>query len=200
MCPFNGSMIRRPASLHRVRRDPFPGFISTIRTLRLPADHPAALRCLRLAVPPSHLVVRSDRPEMGKPIGQECFGCGHPHSRAHRWNRRDLPSSWGAPIARLPCSQTPAGQPLPDPYRTAVWPPRRIRRGRQHCAFRGSITPPPSSLCTLRRVDRSTTAQHALPGAGQAFPGRLDYLQGSNRRFPSTSLPPSPSLAWRESA
>ena len=144
---------------------------------------------------------RSLRPARdGKPVDQGCFGCGHPQHRAHRWNRRDLPSSWGTPIARMPCSLTPAGQPFPDHCRTAVLPPLRTRRGRPHCAFRGSITPPSSSLCTLRRVDRSTTAQHALPGAGQAFPDRLYYLQGSNRRFQSTSHPPSPSLAWRESA
>jgi len=190
VCPFNGSMIRRPASLHRVRRDPFPGFLSTIRTLRLPADHPAALRCLRLAVPPSHLAIRSDRPEMGQPIGQECFGCGHPKGRAVRWNRRDLPSSWGAPMARSPCSLTPVGQPVPDHFGMAVLPPLRIRRRRQHCAFRGSITPLPSSLCTLRQVDRSTTAQHSLPGAGQALPDRLDYLQGSDRRFQILHLIP----------
>jgi hypothetical protein len=112
----------------------------------------------------------------GKPIDQECFGCGHPKDRAVRWNRRDLPSSWGAPMARLPCSLTPVGQPIPDHCGTAVLPSRRIRRRRQHCAFRGSITPLSSSLCTLRRVDHSTTAQHALPGAGQALPDRLDYL------------------------
>ena len=126
----------------------------------------------------------------GKPIDQECFGCGHPKGRAVRWNRRDLPSSWGAPMARSPCSLTPVGQPRPDPYRAAVWPPLRIRRRRQHCAFRGSITPLPSSLCTLRQVDRSTPAQHSLPGAGQALPDRLDYLQGSDRRFQILHLIP----------
>ena len=93
-------------------------------------------------------------------------------------------------MARSPCSLTPVGQPVPDHFGTAVWPPLRIRRRRQHCAFRGSITPLPSSLCTLRRVDHSTTAQHSLPGAGQALPDRLDYLQGSNRRFQILHLIP----------
>src|SRR4030042_5167456 len=35
-------------------RDRFPRFHGTTNTLRLPAAHPAALRCLRLAVPLAH--------------------------------------------------------------------------------------------------------------------------------------------------
>ena len=56
--PDPGSNIRHPLSvfpsLHRVLRDQFPGFYSTMKVLRLPADHPAALRFLRLAVPRLH--------------------------------------------------------------------------------------------------------------------------------------------------
>jgi hypothetical protein len=56
--PGPGSTIRHPLSvfpsLHRVPRDQFPGFISTMRVLRLPAAHPTALRFLRLAVPRLH--------------------------------------------------------------------------------------------------------------------------------------------------
>ena len=54
-----GPNIRHPISvfpsLHRVPRDQFPGFIGTMRVLRLLAAHPTALRCLRLAVPASCL-------------------------------------------------------------------------------------------------------------------------------------------------
>ncbi len=56
--PGSGSNTRHPLSvfpsLHRVLRDQFPGFISTMRVLRLPAAHPTALRFLRLAVPRLH--------------------------------------------------------------------------------------------------------------------------------------------------
>ena len=59
--PDPGSNIRHPLSvlpsLHRVLRDQFPGFISTMQVLRLPDAHPAALRFLRLAVPQRSLVV-----------------------------------------------------------------------------------------------------------------------------------------------
>ena len=56
--PGPESNIRHPLSvfpsLRRVLRDQFPGFISTMRVLRLLAAHPAALRFLRLAVPRLH--------------------------------------------------------------------------------------------------------------------------------------------------
>ncbi len=56
--PGLGSNIRHPLtvfpSLDRVLRDQFPGFISTMRVLRLLAAHPTALRFLRLAVPRLH--------------------------------------------------------------------------------------------------------------------------------------------------
>jgi len=51
--PALGSAGRRSASLPRVLRGEFPCFGGTIEVLRLPAARPAALRCLRLAVPPA---------------------------------------------------------------------------------------------------------------------------------------------------
>jgi hypothetical protein len=56
MFPSIESVGRRFASLHRVLRGEFPCFDGTIKALRLPAAHPAALRCLRLAVPRLHSV------------------------------------------------------------------------------------------------------------------------------------------------
>ena len=44
---------RRLASLYRVLRGEFPCFSGIIKALRLPAARPAALRYLRLAVPPA---------------------------------------------------------------------------------------------------------------------------------------------------
>jgi hypothetical protein len=54
MFPSIGSAGRRFAFLHRVLRGEFPCFNGTIKALRLPTAHPAALRCLRLAVPRLH--------------------------------------------------------------------------------------------------------------------------------------------------
>jgi len=74
--PGPGSNIRHPLSvfpsLHRVLRDQFPGFISTMRVLRLPAAHPAALRCLRLAVPLRSLVVFAPRRTSEPPRPLRC--------------------------------------------------------------------------------------------------------------------------------
>mgnify|MGYP000143256834 CR=1 FL=1 len=52
ICPSRSPIIRSTASLHRVPWGGFPDFRSTISGLRLLAPRPAALRCLRLAVPP----------------------------------------------------------------------------------------------------------------------------------------------------
>ena len=61
LVPGPGPNIRHPLSvfpsLHRVLRDQFPGFIGSMRVLRLPAVHPAALRYLGLAVPRLHSLV-----------------------------------------------------------------------------------------------------------------------------------------------
>ena len=56
--PGLGSYIRHPLSvfpsLDRVLRVQFPGFIGSMKVLRLPAAHLTALRFLRLAIPRLH--------------------------------------------------------------------------------------------------------------------------------------------------
>jgi hypothetical protein len=73
--PALGSAGRRFASLPRVLRGEFPCFSGSIKALRLPAAHPAALRCLRLAVPQRSLVLFAPqrtsaplRPGVGDPV------------------------------------------------------------------------------------------------------------------------------------
>ena len=111
--PALGSAGRRFASLPRVLRGEFPCFDGTIKALRLPAARPAALRCLRLAVPQRSLVLFAPR-RTSAPPGP---GVGNPGLRPGLALRRrqDLPSSWGTPIVRLPCSA--------DAGRTAVTRP-----------------------------------------------------------------------------
>src|SRR2546422_1019059 len=60
--------------------------------------------------------------------------------------------------------------------------------------FRGSITRPARSLCTLRSVDCSTTTQHTVPAGGQPWPGGIGHPQGPAERFPSDILHPSSSF------
>jgi len=73
--PSRGSAGRRFASLPRVLRGEFPCFSGTLKALRLPAARPAALRCLRLAVPQRSLVRFAPRrtsappkPGVGNPV------------------------------------------------------------------------------------------------------------------------------------
>ena len=75
MFPSVESAGRRFASLDRVLRGEFPCFDGTIKALRLPAARPAALRCLRLAVPQRSLVRFAPRrtsappkPGVGNPV------------------------------------------------------------------------------------------------------------------------------------
>jgi hypothetical protein len=72
--PALGSAGRRFASLPRVLRGKFPCFCGSIKALRLPAAHPAALRCLRLAVPQRSLVLFAP-PRTSAPPGP---GVGNP--------------------------------------------------------------------------------------------------------------------------
>ncbi len=81
MFPSIESADRRFAFLHRVLRGEFPCFDGTIKALRLPAAHLAALRFLRLAIP--RLFVNEG---LSNPVTPD----------PGAWRRRDLPSSWGS--------------------------------------------------------------------------------------------------------
>ena len=61
MLPSISSDVRRFASLQWLLQGEFPSFNSTIKSLRLPAAHPAVLRFLRLAVPQLVLVLFAPR-------------------------------------------------------------------------------------------------------------------------------------------
>ena len=110
--PDPGSNIRHPLSvfpsLHRVPRDRFPGFIGTMRALRLPAARPAALRCLRLAIPRFHSLCSLLDGRVRR-RGLELV-TRYLHPGICRGNELDLPSSWGTPIVRLHMFQSDSGR------------------------------------------------------------------------------------------
>ncbi len=95
-------------SLHRVLRDQFAGFIGTMKVLRLPAAHPTALRCRRLAVPRLHSL-RSLLDGRVRRRGQELV-TRYLHPGIDRGDELDLPSSWGTPIVRLHMFQSDSGR------------------------------------------------------------------------------------------
>jgi hypothetical protein len=169
--PCSGASLPSTGSV----RVAFPRFLGTIKALRLPAAPPAALRCLRLAVP------RGRSARSVSPAATERQAAGlelvtrYPQPGLLPWRRQDLPSSWGAPIPVCPCSSTPAGRSAPDQNRASAWPPLWERRRRRRSAnFRGSIAWLPGSLPTHHDASYPDTAQGSLPGAGQAL---LDGLQ-----------------------
>jgi len=186
-------MIRRPASLHAVPRcaqgshASREGFVrlpfGTIRTLRLPAVHPAALRFSSLGGGVDALVASLPTALRARAAGDlDLLGFVRPAlAECSRRRRRDLPSSWGTPIAPSPGSSTPAGpRRLTRNVRDAVTrPPWRQRQGLLHCGFRGSIPRLWCSLSTLRPGGRPPGTQDSLPAAGQALPDGL-----STRRVP----------------
>ena len=110
--PGPGSNTRHPLSvfpsLHRFLRDQFPGFISTMRVLRLPAAHPTALRFLRLAVPRLHSLFSLPDGRVRRQGLELVTRCLQPGIR--RGANRVLPSSWGISIVRLHMFQSDAGR------------------------------------------------------------------------------------------
>lgn len=93
------------------------------------------------------------------------------------------PRFLGSPHARVPCSHDPGGISAPGHsalrYCLPLYPQRRLP---QHYAFRGSITRPRCSLCTLRRVGypspRNTRFRLLT-----SFTGRDLYPLGTVERF-----------------
>ena len=108
MFPSIESAGRRFAFLHRVLRGEFPCFDGTIKALRLPDATPAALRCLRLAVPRLHslcLLLDGRVRRRGLELVTRYL-----HPGIDRGDELDLPSSWGTTIVRLHMFQSDAGR------------------------------------------------------------------------------------------
>ena len=131
MFPSTGSAGRRFASLHRVLRGEFPCFSSTIKALRLPAAHPAALRCLRLAVPQRFTRwVRSPADECTAGAWSWSPGVS---SRVSPRKRQDPPKFLGnpnCPFAHVPT--TPAGLLAPDRFTVQQRGPRYMNSEGSH--------------------------------------------------------------------
>lgn len=121
----------------------------------------------------------------------------HPAPRARR--RQGLSGSWGTPIAYMPRSLTPARSPRPAFLGVSMLPSVYLTTSALAAIiFRGSITRPAHSLCTLRRTDRSASTQHSVPAGGQPLPGGTCSPPGPGGRFQSvsiTSRSPSPGFA-----
>ena len=117
---------------------------------RNPTARPAALRCLRLAVPPGCLCsfLRADPTPVRRP---GVIKSDNPQVAHFGWRRPGLPGSWKA-LACVPCSRTPAG-PLRQAFcGVSVWP----------SAFSTASAPAITLLTGLNHTAR-TLAVYASP-------------------------------------
>ncbi len=190
--PFRRSAIRRPlpstgscGSVPRLHR--------YYEAFRLPAAHPAALRCLRLAVPLCALVFRSRRRPNAAAAGQGLWIYRLPLVPVTARRRQALPGSWRTPV----CS-CPALRPRWD---LRARPSRRFGAafrgyynvGSHDDHLRGSITRPVHSLSTLRHHDHSwprKTRFRLLATLCRAGLGtRWVPPQGFRNSYISSSLP-----------
>ena len=114
--PGLGSNIRHPLSvfpfLHRVLWDQFPDFIGSMKVLRLPAAHLAALRFLRLAIPRLHSLCSLPDGRVRRQGLESVTRCLHPDVAEEATGS---PKFLGNLISVCTCSKpTPAGLLAPD--------------------------------------------------------------------------------------
>lgn len=155
--------IRSAASLHRVPLGWFPAFIGTISRLRLLELHPARLRCLRLTVPVVH---RCSLQQIAMSVCQPGPFLKRRPRRFLNGRERDLPGSWRT-LASMLRSSTPVDRSPLAMARRTMWPSaQKTTSAPQAVPFRGSITQPADSLCTLRSWGHPQTTQHSVPVDG----------------------------------
>jgi hypothetical protein len=172
--------------------------------LRVPAARPAALRCLRLAVPrlrsrASCPAVRPlPPPDLAGSAGLGLFFAGCPF-RPWSWRRRGFPGSWGTPVWTCPALR-PRRDRWARPFSARPVLPSVVTTPSAPAMskfLRGSMTRPIHWLSTLRGRDRSRTTQDSLPAAGLLCRVGLATHWVPVQGLASHVAPPCPGFAWR---
>jgi hypothetical protein len=173
ICPSTSVFNRSAASLHRVARGDFPDFAGTISGFRLLGSRPAALRCLRLAVPRCTVASLPFRRSAADGPG---LGLAAPY-RVTPWRNRDLPGSWGILVCTCPALR-----------------PRRILQalaidGPENAAFRcrHSVGSAISGLSRLHHAAYALPVYASQPGAP---PVHATLGTGGGLTLAGTGLPP----------
>ena len=194
--PGPRSSIRHPLSvfpsLDRVQRDQFPGFSGTMKVLRLPPVRPAALRCLRLAVPQRFTRwIRSPADECTAGAWSCSPGVLRPGLAEETTGPPKFLGNPHCPFAHVPFRRR-RGCLHQTIHSAAAWPLVSQRQRLPRKVFRRSIAWLSDSLCTLRRTGYPRTTQHSLPVAGQALPDGLSTRRIPMKGFRSASYISSP--------
>ncbi len=193
-------MLLAPPSLHRVPVGRVPRTRRYYAALRLLATHPAALRCLRLAVPPQCPVLRPTPPGHPQREDLEDWSTGPPCRYVCLGGNDEISQVPGEPHCTHAALSDPGGTSVPGHSRhlggarrltaTCGLPLKPQRRPPQSVRFRGSITRPTCSLSTLRSAPHGHTTQDSLPRARPSPRAGL-HLPGFHSTI-SVPLPTSP--------
>jgi hypothetical protein len=152
-------------------RGPVPPLRHYYEALRLPTAHPAALRCLRLAVPPLRLGLlpaaeTRDRGHRGVDVPVP-----EPEMPVEAAGSPRFPGHPECPLAVfLDPGRTERARPL---QRADVAPACVNDEGSRKGSFRGSIAKPEDWLSTLRSEDHSSPRKTRFRLLGQAWPGGI---------------------------
>jgi hypothetical protein len=151
--------------------------------LRLPVVRLAALRCLRLAIPPLRRVFATgDRRRAIVGLGELEFRSPEPDMSAETIGSPRFP---GNPHGHWPCSPTPAGPDMRSGSKRHMpdaAPVADKNEGSRDDLSRLNYTA--FDLAVYASQGRSPApTQDSLPAAGPALPDGIGYPQGSNERF-----------------
>ena len=170
ICPSASSTARSAASLHRVPSGQVPRLHRYYRptpTSRLPshlASSPSLGTTTACAPLRSHGAGRAPR-------GPGPFLTAAPAPPLHGGETRP-PRFLDDPCVHAPLFD-PSGAPAPGPFGTGDGVFRHANGvDSAKMIFRGSITRPARSLCTLHSRGHPRTAQHSVPAGGQPWPVR----------------------------
>ena len=163
ICPCASSIIRSGASLRRVPWGEFPDLIGSYQPT--PTSRPPLVRRFVSFAQHYHRLALLRSLGTGRlPVGLDHFYRAA-RAASPRWRRRDPGAC--ATLAYMSRSSTPAD---PRPQATsgpAMWSSAGLTASTPQRSFRGSITRPARSLCTLRSRGRPRTTQHSIPARGQ---------------------------------
>ena len=193
MFASNGPWKRRPLpSAGSI--GPVPPRRRYYEALRPPAARLAALRCLRLAIPPFASGLLPAAGTHGR--GLRGVGVPVPEPELSVETAGSL-RFLGNPCVPMPCSWTPVGPRTPGHCGASTWPPLvSTTKAPAMLRFRGSITRPWDWLSTLRPGGHPTRRKTHFRLLGPAWPGGILLPAGSRRKVSEfESLPPFPGLS-----